>query len=127
MKVELIDETMNILKSTYLIKINIVESFPIADNSTSASNKNTSSKINQNINSNGKAYLEANILSISETGYLTVEFSQNIKIPDNFTIINDTQMSLLLKPNKESDSSCLDFNWTVTSFNNRQMVIKLDF
>ena len=127
MKVELIDETMNILKSTYLIKINIVESFPITDNSTSASNKNTSSKINQNINSNGKAYLEANILSISETGYLTVEFSQNIKIPDNFTIINDTQMSLLLKPNKESDSSCLDFNWTVTSFNNRQMVIKLDF
>ena len=87
MKVELIDATIVTLKSTYSFNIIIVESHT---NSSSSSNVNDPPKINQNINVNGRAYLEANIVSISESGYLTVEFSKDIRIPANFSRINDT-------------------------------------
>ena len=71
--------------------------------------------------------LSARITSITQTGYLTVEFSESMVTPTDLKALNSSALRLNLIPGPDSDPDQLSFNWTTVSFKSNRLLIKLDF
>ena len=71
--------------------------------------------------------LTAYIKSISKIGVVTVQFSESIYIPDNYTLFNESDLHVVVMPGLNSNKSLLFFNWTCHNITNNTMTINLTF
>ncbi len=71
----------------------------------------------------------ARIKEVSSRGLMTIKFSDTIIIPSNFTLIDDSILSIKVKPHintANNDDKTINF-WKVTQMNQNEMIIKLQF
>lgn len=72
----------------------------------------------------------AKIESISVVGLVTVKFSDEIFIPNNYTnwtVFNDSILELRTIGSEWQDSKYLNFSWNCTMFDQRRMYLQLNF
>ena len=73
--------------------------------------------------------LTAKIKDINEYGLVTVRFSEKMKIINDTSLIDETVLKISVVPNSKSEQ-ILDkriLNWNVTSLDEREMRIQLNF
>ena len=74
---------------------------------------------------NTSSNLSAKIKSISVEGLVTVEFSQIVNVPKNYTSFNQSVLVLTIKDGGYVRD--LNFTWNLTSFTPKEMLIQLHF
>lgn len=71
--------------------------------------------------------LHAKIKSISNRGWMVIEFNREVLIPTNYTYFNNSILNMTVLPGDYSDKTLLNFNWTIKDFTTRQIMVQLDF
>ena len=64
-------------------------------------------------------------VDIDRLGVLTIQFSQEVNIPNNLTAINDSIFSLKIKTPKDAQVDMRGFIWNVTQFYPKNCTIQL--
>eukprot|EP00347_Sterkiella_histriomuscorum_P012793 403367204 len=71
--------------------------------------------------------LSAKIKSITSGGVVVVEFSQEMRVPPNYTAFNESFLEFRVKQDYDRSSLNLKFTWNITDFWDKYMRIQLYF
>eukprot|EP00347_Sterkiella_histriomuscorum_P011699 403371445 len=71
--------------------------------------------------------LSAKIKSITSGGVVIVEFSQQMRVPPNYTTFNESFLEFRVKQDYDRSSLNLKFDWNITDFWDKYMKIQLYF
>eukprot|EP00347_Sterkiella_histriomuscorum_P011212 403373316 len=131
---------------TFDITVNAAATSSSSDNSTSNSTSNSTFQgviISYDLPANASQadkdkkkvndalYLNfgAKVKSITNTGVLTVEFYDDILIPQvpYSQLFNNSVMKISITPSEYSNSNDLNFTWNCTSISSTKMIIQLSF
>ena len=75
--------------------------------------------------------MKAKIKSVSNTGLLTVTFTQSIIVPENYSMFNQSVLKIEVKPSPDSQvenaGDLSIYNWKIVSLKSTVMKIQLNF
>jgi len=120
-----------LVEATYIAEVSSSSSSVETTISSSfSSNLGTdTSSVTQESSEGGSTPLVAEIASISASGEMVVEFSESVKVPADYSSLDEEDLLIVLEPieGEAINQTHLAFDWNVTAFTNTKMKIQLDF
>eukprot|EP00347_Sterkiella_histriomuscorum_P009608 403340557 len=122
-KIILTDKNTNPMSSTVYLNVKVMTEEEAAQFDGVGQNGQTPTVIKTGFSPT----LAAKLKSFDYQGYLAIQFTTDILLPQNISVINENALRLKIKPSASSSANDLAFTWKIKSLESNLMILYLNF